>query len=309
MSIPAVGDIRKLFPQASIGIKVKPALAGLWELVDEVDMIISGPDKDSISGFNQVILLTNSFGSALRMYLSRIPERRGYSINGRRFLLTQPVSLPADWRKMHQIEYFSGIITGPGAGESGAVPVITVSSSLKKTAREYVNQFGYQHGDYLVGVHATAGYGPAKCWQPERFAQLINQLMDVYQAKILIVGGQKEQGAVNAILSRVNNRQRVINLAGKTTVKQLAGILSLCNAFIANDSGPMHLAAALGVPVVAIFGSTDPARTGPRGNCIVIKKDISCRPCFKRICPHHMECMAAVEVGLVLQAVKDQISR
>ena len=309
MSIPAVNKVRKLFPQAGIGVKVIPVLADLWKLVPEVDTVISGTDKESIGGFSQVTLLTNSFGSALRMYLARIPERRGYSINARRWLLTQPVSLPADWRKMHQIEYFSGIITEPEAGDAKAVPVITIPASLKEISREFIGKLGYQQGDYLVGIHATASYGSAKCWLPDRFACLINRLIDIYRAKVLIIGGKQERNTINHIISMVTNRRQVINLAGKTTIKQLAGILTLCRVFVSNDSGPMHLAAALGVPVVAIFGSTSSVRTGPRGNCIVIKKDIACSPCFRRSCPYNLECMAAVKVEDVLLAVKEQNNR
>lgn len=301
MSIPTIIEVKRLFPNAEIWVWTKAWLMDLWRLVPEVDGVIDSVPKGH--DFSLGILLTNSFSSALKMYLAGVSERRGYNINARRILLTQPVSL--ENRNIHQIEYFMGII---GRVKIESNPKIDIPLGLKDEAKELLACYGWDEVNNIIGIHATAGYGPAKCWMPERFTQLIDKLINLYNAWIVVIGRDKEKEDIWGILKNAPNHSKIINLAGKTDLRKLLGIISLCRVFVANDSGPMHLASSIGAPVVAIFGSTEPNRTGPRGKVIVIKKDIPCSPCFRRKCPKAMECMDLVSMQDVLDAVWKQLN-
>lgn len=295
MSIPTVNGVKRLFPNSTIYVWTKTGLMDLWRLLPSVDGVVDSVPKRH--NFDLGILLTNSFSSALRMYLAGVPERRGYSVNGRGFLLTQPIQLK-DKGNLHQVEYFLGIIDNVDVEHT---PRIDVSVQLREEAMEFLSTFGWDGKTSIIGVHATASYGPAKFWLPERFAELMDRLVDRYNVQILLVGNED----VGEIVAGVKNSLGIINLVGKTDITMLAGVVGLCKLFIANDSGPMHLASSLGVPVVAIFGSTSPEKTGPRGRCIVIRKDLSCSPCFRRRCPRDLECMKLITVQDVLRAVEE----
>jgi len=305
MSIPTIKAINKLYPKSAIWVLTKENLSGLWELVPEVKGVLSL--KDSISmikkeKFNLAVLLTNSFGSALNIFKTRIPKRIGYANNLRSFMLTDRIKLETDWKKMHQIEYYLNIITKNS--DINTIPKIDIKEDSIKNARSFLQERGCSDSDFVIGIHATASYGPAKCWIPERFSRLINELIDLYNAKILICGSRNEKKDIENIIKNVYKKNKVINTAGETNLGQLAALLSQCKAFIANDSGPMHLAASVGTPVIAIFGSTDPDHTGPRGNVAIVKKDIICSPCFKRECVKQMDCMRLIEVNDVIASVK-----
>lgn len=303
MSIPAVKGLKKLYPDAGLWVFCKPNLADLWELVPEVKNSVES--RIPYTGFDLGIILTNSFGSAFRMFLSGIPQRRGYRINARGCFLTQPVGLSSGRPDVHEIEYFLGVIDGLGKLDIDHTPCISVSQEIQEKARSYLARYGWTGKELLIGIHATASYGPAKCWLPERYSELINKLAGLYNPWIFICGSKDERPAIANILEGVVSRGRVINTAGELDLKTLAGLISLCRLFIANDSGPMHLACACGVPVVAIFGSTSILRTGPRGRAIIIKKDVPCSPCFKRACPRNMECMQTISAEDVMQKVKE----
>lgn len=315
MSIPAICGIKKLFPNADIFIYAKSDLAGLWQFIPGIRRVLSIEDglgpvlKEK---FDLVILLTNSFGSVLRMFCTRIPERRGYSRNMRRFLLTQPVHLKNGWKNIHQIEYFLGLLNELDKSyilkkENNTVPQIDIPLDLDGKAEMLLKKYDWEKDALTIGIHATASYGPAKCWLPERFSQLMQELKTHYDSWILIFGGKDEEDAVAKILQNVPNKEKIINLAGKTNIMQLAAIIKKCKLFISNDSGPMHLAGAVGIPVIGIFGSTDPKKTGPRGKVIIIKKDIDCSPCLKRVCPTELECMDAISVNDVMEKVRELI--
>lgn len=311
MSIPVVRGIRKLFPQAELWLLSKSNLISFWQLLPEVDeiLIYSGMNLSCIREikkycFNRAIVLPNSWSSSLFFYLTGIPNRRGYRIRGRGWMFTEPVSLVNDWYTQHQTDYYLGLSRDLEKAEPERVSKIEVSSWAKEQARELLVAAGWRPGGAIIGIHATASYGPAKCWLPERFRQLIEELQEKYNCWIFICGANNEKNKVEEVLVGIKDRKRILNLAGQTDISQLAGLQSLCRVFIANDSGPMHLAAAIGVPVVAVFGSTDSERTGPRGKSVIVKKDISCSPCLKRECSIGLKCMQQIAVAEVMQAVE-----
>jgi len=301
MSIPAVRGVKRIFPGAQISILTCKWLGELWHLIPEVDKVYTSIDGKK---FDLGITLINSFRSALRMWLSGVPNRMGYSLNWRGFLLTHPVKLPLGWEKMHEAEYFLKIIRGLTDEELDPMPSIEVSADLVQRANIEFLKYEWDGVSPLIGVHATASYGSAKQWMPERFSRLMDKLIEYYKAYVVLVGSPNEKAIAENIVTAVSKKNKVINVVGKTGIMNLAGIIKACRLFIANDSGPMHLAGALGTPVVAIFGSTDPYLTGPCGKVEILRKEIMCSPCFRRECNLDMECMRMIEVNDVLLAVK-----
>ncbi|MBI2447742.1 MAG: lipopolysaccharide heptosyltransferase II [Candidatus Omnitrophica bacterium] len=164
-------------------------------------------------------------------------------------------------------------------------------------------------GKYLIGLNPGARFGPAKRWLAERFVELGNRLTLKFNASIILFGGPEEKEFVSGIAAGIKTQQgEVLNMAGSTSLGQLAGLIERCNVFITNDTGPMHIAYGVRTPVVAIFGSTDPNRTGPPGDSHkIVRKDVPCSPCFKRVCPYDMECMKAITVDDVMDAVETVI--
>ncbi|MBI5755965.1 MAG: lipopolysaccharide heptosyltransferase II [Nitrospirae bacterium] len=212
-----------------------------------------------------------------------------------------------------------GGLWGKGGFERGFSGETLVSPMLTKDSKQkewlHLSQDEIQRGkemlsknnippDFLIiGINPGAAYGSAKRWYPERFARLSNILSNKYNAKIIVFGGKQEQDISEQIVSA--SQVSILNMAGKTSVRELMAMIKHCRLFITNDSGPMHIAAALGVPVVAIFGSTDPSKTSPLGEQhIVIKKDIACSPCFLRKCYKDLLCMDLISVDDVMEGVE-----
>jgi heptosyltransferase-2 len=163
-------------------------------------------------------------------------------------------------------------------------------------------------GRPLIGMNPGATYGLAKCWHPERFGELGRRIFNEWNASILLFGKEEEQPIAREILQHLKGRG--INLAGKTNLLQLAALLECCQLLVTNDTGTMHVATAVGTPVVALFGSTDPLITGPWGDGhVVIRKDVPCGPCLKRICPTDHRCMELITVDEVEEAVYSRMKK
>lgn len=311
MSIPTVKGIKKIFPDSQVYVLSKPNLVSFWELIPEVEGIIEYKRIDfsfihSIRKhkFTKAFVLPNSWEAALGIFLSGIPGRIGYSIRKRKWMFTDSVPVANRFKNIHEVDYFLGLIEGLSGEGLDSVPQIDVSVSMKARTKELLHNIGWREdGEPIVGIHATASYGPAKCWLPERFTELIKDLKKKYNPWIIVCGSKEECKGIEGILGPLTDKKRVINIAGKTNLVELAGFLSLCKIFISNDSGPMHLASSIGTPVVAVFGSTDWHRTGPRGRHKIVSKQIECSPCFHRTCNTNLECMRAVAVSDVMKEV------
>jgi len=273
------------------------------------------------------------------VHLARIPLRCGYNRDGRRVMLNLPVRVTEETRKLDQVEYYLNIVSSLEGlikipldppfskgenrfttfqkrenrcpplekGGKGGFEWLHLSQHELQYANKTLQNFNISPGSLIIGINPGAAYGSAKRWYPERFAQVSSALVNRHKAYIIIFGSQQEQGIATEIenLSSVP----VINMAGKTTIRGLMSLIKQCTIFITNDSGPMHIAAALNIPVVAIFGSTDPGKTGPMGDGnIVIRKDAECSPCFKRQCPTDLRCMDMIKVEDVLTGVERILS-
>lgn len=297
--------------------------------------------------FSKAVLFQNAFDAALITFLAGIPERIGYDRDGRGSLLTKQVLFNDDDRKLHHIDYYLNIIfqlrtpnnelrtmnsdSNPPlppfikGGMGGFVPWIYLSLDERVSARDKLSQLRRP----ILGINPGATYGSAKRWFPERFAEVANWFVKDTGGSVVLFGGHSEVAIAEEICKYSNKlrvtsyereskeyseqnsslvtRHSLLNLAGKTNLRELIALTSECDVFVSNDSGPMHIAYAVKTPLVAIFGSTSPELTGPVGNGnMVIKSDIECSPCFERACKNrnnNMGCMYNVTSEDVFFAV------
>lgn len=318
-AIPAVQRLKKEFPAGRLTVLAAKGLVPIWELAEGVDGVIPFDLRGGLRDlkgkrdlvrqlrkrrFDLAVIFPRSFESALWVWLAGIPHRWGYGEQGRSGLLTRPAHSQRDYRLTPRIDYYYRLLDN-GAGEAQAPPArLVIRPDLQQQANEILRLAGGDlSGRALVGFHPRSSYGPAKCWPPENFARLARILVERRDASVLLFGSEPEKELLAGIADRAG--ERVVNLAGRTDLKTLAALISLCRVFVANDSGPLHLAAALKVPVIGLYGSTDPSATGPRGETArVIYKGVECSPCLKRVCPKDFSCMETIEPEEVMATVE-----
>ncbi len=322
ISIPAMREIRRIFADAHISLLVRPWVRDIYSAVDFVDEVLDY-DKDGIhSGaqgfyrlvadlrrrrFDLAILLQNAFEAAFLAWSAGIPHRVGYARDGRSFLLTKACSMHPPVQKVHQAYYYLDILSGMGwlpeqIWERKEYPLsiqIAVRNADSASAREILRSAGIHEGDLIIGLNPGAYYGPAKRWLPDRYAAVADELAKHFNAKIVIFGSSNDLRTAEEVAAAMNHPHTI--LAGRTTLGQLMGLIQEVGLLITNDSGPMHLAAALNIPQLAIFGSTSEVATGPLSpNAVVIKHPVECNPCFLRECPTDFKCMKCISVERVL---------
>ena len=319
MTMPAITALRKAYPESKISLLVKPSVAPIFEQDPHIDNFVLYGDKFKgvlgklklayalrRMGFSMAILLQNAFDAALIAFLSGIPERIGYKRDGRGKLLTKPVPFHGDDRKLHHINYYLNLLTSAGIPAATSQPYIYLSLDERLAARSTLAGLARP----VLGINPGASFGSAKRWAPERFAGVASRFMSDTGGSVVIFGGNNEIHIAFEIEKLVSGHKsdRLLNLAGKTSLRALASLIAECDVIVTNDSGPMHIAYAVGTPLVSIFGSTDPHLTGPPpgNNNIALKFSLSCGPCFERTCRNNdMRCMDAITADDVYQGVKN----
>jgi lipopolysaccharide heptosyltransferase II len=308
MTIPAVRAIKRGRPDAHVTMLTPAKLADLWSATKEVDEVIRieiGEGVFAVASklrgkFDAAVLLPNSLRTALEVWLAGIPRRVGYPGHYRHWLLNQVYREKKSKKKAttttrkHQAHHYLALAEYCGANVSSALDVmfgsVVASSRVPR-----------------LGIVPGAEYGPAKRWLPERFAEVMRRMYEDTGAEWRMFGIEKDREIADDIQSQ--SRVPCIDLVGKTTLRQLIEELRQCDLLLTNDTGTMHLAASLGVPVVAIFGSTEPELTGPLGDGhTVLRKKVECAPCFLRECPIDFRCMKAIEASEVVEAIKSRLS-
>jgi heptosyltransferase-2 len=323
ISIPAMREIRNLFPQAHISLLVRPWVREIFSAVDFVDEILdydkAGP-HGGWQGFNRLasdlksrnfdlaILLQNAFEAAFLAWYARIPKRIGYARDGRSPFLTSACRIDPAVRRVHQAHYYLGILSQMGwlpkqlwTQKNYPLPIhIAVRQTDIRAAREMLRSAGIHEGEMVIGVNPGAFYGAAKRWLPDRYAAVADGLAKQYRSRIVIFGSSSDVRVAEEVSTKMESTPVI--LAGRTTLGQLMGLIKECRLLITNDSGPMHLAAALDVPQLAIFGSTSEIETGPLSSrARIIKHPADCNPCFLRECPSDFRCMRGISVSNVLE--------
>jgi heptosyltransferase-2 len=348
MTTPALLRLREKFPAAHITLLTPEKLADLWTNHPAVNEIISFAPGESVFSigkklragkFDLALVVPNSPRSAIEIYFGGIPQRLGYARPWRNFFLTQTVAPRAGAVKMHkrseaeirqlisrdpgpgtrnpaipksahQIFEYLHLATALGASSEPLAPQLTVTPEETEATKK---KFGLEKIDGpIIGLNPGAEYGPAKRWPVEKFIAAAKEIQQRTNCTWLLFGGKSDQPLTTQIESAIGNQQSAVNLAGNTTLRELMSLLKLCRVLLTNDTGPMHVAAALGTPVVAPFGSTSPELTGPvlpgdvRNH--LLKSDAPCSPCFLRECPIDFRCMNGISVERVVQALVESLN-
>jgi heptosyltransferase-2 len=281
-----------------------PGLAGLRD-----DFRLAGRLRRQ--RWDLAVVFPNSFRSALVPALAGVPRRVGFATDGRSWLLTDRLAKTDEVREAHQVDHYLRLIRALGY-EGPSPPVrLAVDAGRLGWAGELLEHHQPSGGRRLVvGVHPGAAYGPAKRWFADRFAAVAEAVARDIGALVLVFGGAGEAPwAAEAASARPD---QVLDWTCRTDVAALAALLAHCDLLVCNDSGPMHVAAAVGTPVLALFGSSDPARTGPVGpGHVVVREPVACSPCFARTCPlpaSPYECFERIGVERVFEAVSDRLA-
>lgn len=251
--------------------------------------------------FETAYLLTNSFSSALIPWLAGIPRRVGTVGHWKQALLTDSVVFPEAYT--HQAQRYAFLLNG--AFPESLRPVIFLSEAERQTYGEKLCALAESRP--CIALAAGAAYGSAKRWLPERFAALARHCAQEWDARVLLLGSAQEAPLLEWIQEQAG--EGTLSLAGKTTLREMYGYLHHCRAVVANDSGLMHCAAALGTPVIGLFGPTNSRDTGPLGESVrIIHHDLPCAPCFQRECPlGHQDCMKKINVDEVFQTLAEML--
>jgi heptosyltransferase-2 len=310
MTLPALEAIRVSFPNSTLVVLARPWVIPLFKnhpMVDEVISLEKG--RGPFSGltailnaalrirrqrFDLAILFQNAFEAALIAYLGGIRYRVGYDTDQRRLLLSHPVIRGENIMHVHQVEYYLSLLRAIGCDAKIKDPELFVSSRQEEKVRPMLSGNGIGQKDFLLGLSPGATFGPAKRWPPERFANIGDMAVDRWGAKVMIFGSREEKEICAKV--SIGMRHPSIDLCGRTELEELMALIKRCDLFISNDSGLMHMASSLKVPLVAIFGSTDPVATGPRGpKARVIRHQVDCAPCMKPECPKDFRCMLNIK--------------
>jgi heptosyltransferase-2 len=300
LSLPAVRDLRRNFPAARLEVLARPWVADLYQAVAEVDAVRpsagGSTDAASIRGaFDAGVLLPNSFATALTLWQARLPHRWGYATDLRGPLLTRAGRVPSQVRGRNQVYYYRAMLAAVGLTVT-ATPDASLSCPPEWASRGDALLGG---GGPWIGLNPGASYGTAKRWLPERYAAVGDTLARRSGARVAIIGGALERGLGESIARGMQEPARL--LVGETGLSDLVGVLSRLRLLVTNDSGPMHLASALGVPVVAVFGPTDSRETGPVGDAHrIVREPVHCSPCKLRDCPIDHRCMTRIGADRVI---------
>jgi heptosyltransferase-2 len=303
MTLPAIRAIRKYYPQARISLLVNPAVAPLFENSNDIDeIIIYEPVFRKLVGklrlakilrkkrFSRAILLQNAFDAALIAFLARIPKRIGYNRDRRGVLLTDPIRYTNQDRNVHHIHYYLNLLTSAGIGAAYSHPWLRMTLQERLDARARLSELKRP----ILGINPGATFGSSKRWLPERFAEVAGWFIRETRGSVVILGGKDDVTTGEEIYKQIPMNKLL--LAGKTSLRELMALISECDVLVTNDSGPMHIAYAVGTPLAAIFGSTSPELTGPVGEGhAVIRTKIDCSPCFERTChKDYIKCMFGI---------------
>jgi len=322
LALPALSAIRRHFPEARLTIAAPAAIAALFREETSVrpDAVIDLPaqSRGQLAALASLraevaVLFPNSFRSAWTIRQAGIPARWGYAGAWRGWLLTRAASRQRTHGVQHQADYYRALVRGLGIPCDDSAPSMRATAASRALAERLFAELNVAAGVRVIAFAPGAAYGQAKQWPPERAAAVAARLVAERGATCVIVGAEHDRPAARAIESWLlahtpDLAARVVNLVGRTSVNALAGVLASSDVLVTNDSGAMHLAAALGRPVVAMFGPTDERATRPIGTHTLVTADVFCRPCLLRDCPIDHRCMTRISVESVFAAVSRHLA-
>ena len=288
MALPAVRNLKTMLGDGSLTVAAPEKLAAFWQKCPFVDQVIALEKPRNLQAtarqlragnFASAVLLPNSLRSVAEAALAGIPQRLGYARGGRGLLLTHDMPAPArNPARLHQRFYYLDLVTALGGPGDASLP------KLRKEPTTVTGSRGL-----VLAICPGAEYGPAKRWPVDNFVAVARHFIATREAKIVLLGAAADVPVAEEFARQL---PQVENRVGKTTLVEFMDALVTARLVVCNDSGAMHLASALGVPTLAIFGSTEPQLTGPMGaRSRVLRHHVPCSPCFLRECPLDFACM------------------
>ena len=318
MTLPALAALRDHFPKARLTVMTKPWAVGVYQSQAGVDQLLTYEPRGRHRGltgilalarelarFDLALLFQNAFSAALFPALARIPERWGYARDGRGWLLTKAIRVEPQDLMLHQVFYYLNLLKKLGLAAPYRPPRLTLDENPE--AEELLATSGLGQGQPFLALAPGAAFGPAKRWPEAGFAQAAHLILEQRPGGAVILGGPDEAPAATSLMKMLPEPK--LNLAGRTSLKAAMSVLSRAALLLTNDSGLMHLGGALDVPLVALFGPTNPAATAPLGLSRLIKSRAACAPCKKRICPLPRQiCFDEVNPDLVAEAALELLA-
>ena len=291
MALPAVRNLKTMLVDDPLFVAAPEKLAALWRKCPFVDGVIALEKPRSLPAtarqlregkFATAVLLPNSLRAAAEAWQAGIPHRIGYARGGRSLLLTQAIPAPPrNPARLHQRFYYLDLVTALGGPDDASLP------RLRKDPTTVAG-----HRGLVLAICPGAEYGPAKRWPVENFVAVARHFMATRKAKIVLLGAAVDRPVAEEFVRLLPG---VDDLVGLTSLEEFLAALVSARLVVCNDSGAMHVASALGVPTLAIFGSTEPQLTGPMGGrSRVLRHHVPCSPCFLRECPIDFACMKSI---------------
>jgi heptosyltransferase-2 len=320
LTLPAILAVARRFPRTEITLLAKPWVAPLLAGQPGVDRVLTYETPGRHAGlrgrlalsaelraerFDLALLLPNSLDTAVPGWLAGIPRRAGHATDGRSLLLTDRLR-PRREPGRHQVEYYLDLARALG-GDADPLPRLLLSRQAVRMAETLLGEHGMGPTEPCVGVNPGSVYGSAKRWPAACFAAAADALEERLGARTILFGSGREMEILTDVASRM--RRPGLVLGGRTDLGVLAALLRRCRLLLSNDTGAMHVAAAVGTPTLAVFGPTDPVATAPLGGrCRIVRSPVPCSPCLLRECPIDHRCMRLVAVGDVLRAAEELLA-
>lgn len=324
---PALCGLRSLFPQAELTLLAKAPVAELFAHDPKIAQHLIYDDKGTHAGitgkwllagmlrryrFEMAVLFQNAFEAAFITWLAGIPRRYGYVTDGRALFLTDPVAVPDRQGQLHQVEYYLHVLKPLGLVGTVSRPTLIVLPEEDHALTMRLSEAGINPTDLIIGINPGSTYGGAKRWLPDRFAEAAKRVaiqleQESGKSVSMVILGAKGEESLGKSLAAMLDKPAIV-LSGATTIRELMATVKRCRLLLTNDTGPMHIAAACGVPVVAVFGPTDWRTTSPYGqDRSVVRESVDCAPCLLRECPIDHRCMTRVSVDLVYETAVHQL--
>ncbi len=334
MTTPALTLLRKRFPDARITVAARPWVLPVFSANPCVNRTIAVTGGNGITrlssvwhdaaalrheNFDLALLFPNSFDAAFTSWLAGIPLIAGYATDMRSILLTDSVPVPHWKRNSHEIFYYLNLVESLEGRQTDGIEqrkpslMLRIPRDAADWAHEFMARKGILEHDLVIGFNPGAAFGPAKCWPVENFRDLgrmllADRILSQRKIWILVLGTEKEQKTADTICASLG--ETALNLAGCTDLPQVMGVIERLDLLVTNDSGLMHVGAALDRPLVALFGSTNPLTTGPWSNkSRIVQNALECSPCLKRQCPANFTCMKDLQPVKVFDACMERLRK
>jgi heptosyltransferase-2 len=324
MSLGAIRTLKRYLsarePNAKLTVLTRPSPREIYDACREVDDVLlydpSGAER-GLAGFlstaravrerefDLCVLLPGAFRAAALVRWAKIPERWGYATDGRGMLLTRRVAPPPRPFGRHQSHLYMDLLSALGVTREEPDTALRATPKMLELGTALLEREQCRFDRPLIGVHPGSTNSRAKRWSPLGYARAAREIADARGGRIVVLSGAGEDELADAVREALvsDGGESPIMLAGKCSLGALMGILSRLSLLLTNDSGPMHLAAALGTPTVGVFGPTDPTETGPAGSHTrVARERVDCSPCLFRDCPTDHRCMERLSPERVVEA-------